>query len=386
MWSKIFILALKKLKYGKLKLSIDGNNYLISGKVSGPNANLKIESENIIKKILFEGSVAFGEEYVNGNIKTSNLENLLNYFAINNDEVEKNIKYNFFFKIKNKLNHYFNKNTITGSKKNIHSHYDLGNNFYRIWLDKSMTYSSAIFKNETDNLQTAQENKYNQLLNLAEIKDNDKVLEIGSGWGGFVEQISSYFNCKITTTTISEEQYKYVISKFLKFKNKNINILKKDYRDLSGQFDKIISIEMFEAVGREYWDVYFKKLKSLLNQNGVIVLQIITIKDTAFDYYKKNPDFIQKHIFPGGMLPSINIIKRILENNKLKIIENNNYAEHYAKTLKNWRDNFNSSLNEIKNNGFDDRFIRLWNYYLAYCESGFKTKRIGLNQIKIIHN
>ena len=386
MWTKIFVLALKNLKYGKLKLSIDGNQHLINGNLSGPNADLKIENKDVIKKILIEGSVAFGEEYVNGNIKTSNLEILLNYFAINNDEVEKNIKYNLLFKIKNKLNHYFNKNTKKGSKRNIHSHYDLGNNFYKIWLDKSMTYSSAIFKNQTDDLQTAQKNKYDKLLNLAEIKDNDEVLEIGSGWGGFVNQITSYFNCKITTTTISEEQYKYVTSKFFKFNNKNINVLKKDYRDLSGQFDKIISIEMFEAVGREFWDIYFKKLKSLLNQNGIIVLQIITIKDNAFDYYRKNPDFIQKHVFPGGMLPSIDILKKILENNKLKIIENYNYAEHYTKTLKKWRNNFNSSLNEIKNNGFDDRFIRLWNYYLAYCESGFKTKRIGLNQIKIIHN
>ena len=386
MWTKIFILSLNNLKHGKLKLSIDGNDHFISGKFPGPNANLKIEDKDIIKKILIEGSVAFGEEYVNGNIKTSNLENLLSYFAVNNDEVEKNIKYNLLFKIKNKLNHYFNKNTKKGSKKNIRSHYDLGNNFYKIWLDKSMTYSSAIFKNETDNLEIAQKNKYNQLLNLAEIKDSDKVLEIGSGWGGFVSQITSYFNCKITTTTISEEQYKYVTSKFSTIKNKNINILKKDYRDLSGKFDKIISIEMFEAVGREFWDIYFKKLKSLLNQNGIIVLQIITIKDNAFEYYRKNPDFIQKHIFPGGMLPSINILQKILKNNKLKIIENNNYAEHYAKTLKNWRNNFNSSLNEITNNGFDDRFIRLWNYYLAYCESGFKTKRIGLNQIKIMHN
>ena len=385
-WTKLFILALNNLKYGKLKLSINIDHHLISGKLPGPNADLIIENEDIIKKILIEGSVAFGEEYVNGNIKTSNLENLLSYFAVNNDEVEKNIKYNLLFKIKNKLNHYFNKNTKIGSKKNIHSHYDLGNNFYKIWLDKSMTYSSAIFKNETDDLQIAQKNKYNKLLNLAEIKDNDEVLEIGSGWGGFVNQINNCFNCKITTTTISDEQYKYVKSKFFKIKNKNINILKKDYRDLSGQFDKIISIEMFEAVGREFWDVYFKKLKSLLNRNGIIVLQIITIKDNAFDYYRKNPDFIQKHIFPGGMLPSIDIIKKILENNKLKIIENYNYAEHYAKTLNKWRNNFNSSLNEIKNNGFDDRFIRLWNYYLAYCESGFKTKRIGLNQIKIIHN
>ena len=385
-WTKLFILALNNLKYGKLKLSIDENHYLISGKLSGPNADLEIENKDIIKKILIEGSVAFGEEYVNGNINTSNLENLLSYFAINNDDVEKKIKYNLLFKIKNKLNHYFNKNTKKGSKRNIYSHYDLGNNFYKIWLDETMTYSSAIFKNETDDLQIAQKNKYDKLLNLAEIKDNDKVLEIGTGWGGFVNQITSNFNCKITTTTISEEQFKYVKSKFLKTNSKNINILKKDYRDLSGQFDKIISIEMFEAVGREFWNVYFKKLKSLLNQNGIIVLQIITIKDNAFDYYKKNPDFIQKHIFPGGMLPSIKILKKILENNKLKIIENNNYAEHYAKTLNNWRINFNSSLNEIKNNGFDDRFIRLWNYYLTYCESGFKTKRIGLNQIKIIHN
>ena len=163
-WTKLFILALNNLKYGKLKLSINTDHHLISGKLPGPNADLIIENKDIIKKILIEGSVAFGEEYVNGNIKTSNLENLLSYFAVNNDEVEKNIKYNLLFKIKNKLNHYFNKNTKKGSKKNIHSHYDLGNNFYKIWLDKSMTYSSAIFKNETDDLQIAQKNKYNKLL------------------------------------------------------------------------------------------------------------------------------------------------------------------------------------------------------------------------------
>ncbi len=180
MWTKFFILTLNNLKYGKLKLSINENYYLISGKLSGPNADLKIENKEIIKKIIIEGSVAFGEEYVNGNINTSNLENLLSYFAINNDDVEKKIKYNLLFKIKNKLNHYFNKNTKKGSKKNIHSHYDLGNNFYKIWLDKSMTYSSAIFKNETDDLQVAQKNKYDKLLNLAEIKDNDEVLEIGT--------------------------------------------------------------------------------------------------------------------------------------------------------------------------------------------------------------
>ena len=175
-WTKIFISALSNLKHGKLKLSIDGNHHLITGKFPGPNANLKIEDKDIIKKILIEGSVAFGEEYVNGNLKTSNLENLLSYFAVNNDEVEKNIKYNLLFKIKNKLNHYFNKNTKKGSKKNIHSHYDLGNNFYKIWLDKSMTYSSAIFKNETDDLQIAQKNKYDKLLNLAEIKNKDEMI------------------------------------------------------------------------------------------------------------------------------------------------------------------------------------------------------------------
>ena len=383
MWTKIFILSLSNLKHGKLKLSIDGNHHFIFGKFPGPNANLKIEDEDIIKKILIEGSVAFGEEYVNGNIKTSNLENLLSYFAVNNDEVEKNIKYNFLFKIKNKLNHYFNKNTKKGSKRNIHSHYDLGNDFYKIWLDKSMTYSSAIFKNETDNLQIAQKNKYNKLLNLAEIKDNDEVLEIGTGWGGFVNQITSNFNCKITTTTISEEQFKYVTSKFLKTNSKNINILKKDYRDLSGEFDKIISIEMFEAVGKEFWDVYFKKLKSLLNQNGIIVLQIITIKDNAFDYYNKNPDFIQKYIFPGGFLPNKNSINRYVSDNGLNINSYISYADHYANTLAIWRNEFLKKWDLIKNQGFDSTFKRMWEFYLSYCEAGFKSKNIDLIQFSM---
>ena len=384
MWNKIFISSLNNLSCGKLKLSLCGKNYFFSGKSAGPEANLKIENEKIVKKLLIQGSVAFGEEYVNGHIKTTNLEKLLDYFAANNDEIEKSIKYTFFFKAKNFFNHYLNRNSKNGAKKNIHAHYDLGNSFYKLWLDKSMNYSSAIFKKASNDLYQAQTNKYQNLFNLAEIENNDKILEIGSGWGGFVEQLIKSFKCNITTTTISNEQFNYLSSKFIK--NQNVNLLKKDYRDLSGKFDKIVSIEMFEAVGKEFWDTYFQKLKNLLNDNGIIVLQIITIKDEAFNYYSKNPDFIQRYIFPGGMLPSIEILTRILKRHNLKILENNSYSEHYAGTLNKWSKSFNSSLTEVKKLGFDDKFIRMWNYYLKYCESGFKSKRIDLNQIKIINN
>ena len=384
-WTKILISILRSLPYGQLTLTTyEKDKHTFIGNKNGPNANVRITNESTTKKIILEGSIGFGEEYISGNIKTSNLQNLLHYFALNNDKIEGQIKYKFLFKFKNYLNHYFNKNLKKGSKKNITFHYDLGNDFYKLWLDKSMTYSSAVFQNKRTNLREAQKNKYKKLFNLLEIRNNDDILEIGSGWGGFIQYVIQNSNCKITSTTISDSQFRYNQSKF---KNHyNVKCLNYDYRDLKGKFDKIVSIEMFEAVGKNYWDIYFKKLKSLLNPEGIISLQIITIKDEAFNYYLNNPDFIQKYIFPGGMLPTIKKLNEITLANNLKILESNSYSLDYAKTLFEWRKNFNKSFQEIKKMGFDEKFKRLWNFYLTYCESGFKTKRIDLKQIKISHN
>ena len=384
-WTKILISILNPLPYGKLQLTLSNNDKIdFNGKFKGPNADIFIKKTETIKKVILEGSIGFAEEYISGNIVTSNLQNLLDYLALNNDLIEKHIRYKFLFKIKNYFNHFFNKNSKIGSKKNIQSHYDLGNNFYKLWLDESMTYSSAIFENKIKSLNNAQNNKYKKLFDLLEIKKNDAILEIGSGWGGFIEFALQNSKCSITSTTISDAQFKFIKTRYRD--KKNVSCLNKDYRDLNGKYDKIISIEMFEAVGKEYWNTYFKKLKSLLKPNGIISLQIITIKEDAYNYYLKNPDFIQKYIFPGGMLPTINKLNQVTLKNNLKILEYNSYPNDYAKTLFEWRNNFNNSFDKIKNMGFDERFKRLWNFYLTYCESGFKSNRIDLKQIKIVHN
>ncbi len=387
-WNNIFITTLRMLPFGSIQLIMPNKKkLLLSGKKNGPKSDIIILKNSSIKKIMTKGSIGLGEEFIKGNIKSSDLSNLMHYLALNNDYVENKIIYSKIFKIINFIRHFLNKNTKYKAKKNIMSHYDLGNIFYKFWLDQSMTYSSAIFENKKMSLYKAQLNKYKKIINLAEINKEDQVLEIGCGWGGFVEFLNKSRECSITATTISNEQYLYTKKRMKKLKIKNnIEILNTDYRDLKGKFDKIVSIEMFEAVGFEYWDIFFKKLKNLIKSNGIITLQIITIKDDVFDYYKKNPDFIQKYIFPGGMLPSFNKLKAIIKNNGLKIESIDSYPNDYAYTLSVWRKNFNRSYPSIKNLGFDQRFHRLWNFYLAYCEGGFKSRHIDLNQIKIKPN
>jgi len=386
-WSSILISSLKTLPYGKLFLTLpDGKNFNFSGYKKGPYAELRIKEHKSIKRMMKNGSIGFAEEFIAKNIITKNLSNLIYYFALNNDFIEKKFLYSFWFKVINFFSHFFKKNSKHGAKNNIKKHYDIGNNFYQKWLDSSMTYSSAIFdKNNTD-LFAAQKNKYNKILNLAEIKNGDTILEIGCGWGGLLEYTSNNYNCKVTGTTISEAQYEFVKKKLNKLKTNKVNVINQDYRDLKGKFDKIISIEMFEAVGEKYWDVYFKNIRRLIKKNGIISMQLITIKDEAFKNYKKNPDFIQKHIFPGGMLPSLKILEKIISKNSLTLQTVNSYADDYSQTLKIWRKNFVNSFDKLQKIGFDDQFFRLWNFYLAYCEGGFRSKHIDLKQLKILAN
>ena len=386
-WTSIFISSLKTLPFGQLSLTLpDGKNYNFSGYQKGPSAQLKIKNYDSIKKIMKNGSIGFAEEFVANNISTNNLSALIYYFALNNDFIEKTLLYSLTFKFFNFLNHFWNNNSKIGSKNNIKKHYDIGNSFYQKWLDPSMTYSSAIFNKNNKNLFSAQKNKYDKILNLAEVKNGDNILEIGCGWGGLLEHASKKYNCKITGTTISNAQFEFVKKKLNKLKTNQVNVINQDYRDLTGKFDKIISIEMFEAVGEKYWNIYFKKIRNLIKKDGIISIQLITIKDEAFKYYKKNPDFIQKYIFPGGMLPSFEILEKIISKNSLKIKSVNSYANDYSQTLKIWRNNFINSYHALEKFGFDDNFYRLWNFYLAYCEGGFKSKRVDLKQLKIVVN
>ena len=384
-WEMLILNGIKKFPYGSIILEWpNGNINNIEASQDGPNAKLIIHDNQVAKEIIKGGSVKFAELYISKKVSTDNLTNLIHYFAVNNDQAENTLKISFIKNLFYKFIHFQNKNTKNQAKKNISHHYDLGNKFYEYWLDKSMTYSSAIFHEKSIEIEDAQNNKYKRLAELSSINNGDEVLEIGCGWGGFAEFLGKNYDCKVTAITISEEQFKFATKRIEKAKlAEKVKIVFCDYRNLSGKFDKIISIEMFEAVGSEYWNTFFKKVESVLKPKGSISLQLITIDDKIYDVYKINPDFIQKYIFPGGMLPSMKVLKNILGNTSLNIKSIDSYANDYAKTLNIWNKQFNQNWSKIEKLGFDERFKLLWNYYLSYCEGGFLSKNIDLKQINL---
>jgi len=384
-WEILILNGIKKFPYGSIILEWpNGNINKIEASQDGPSAKLIIHDNQVAKEIIKGGSVKFAELYISKKVSTDNLTNLIHYFAVNNDQAENTLKISFIKNLFNKFIHFQNKNTRNQAKKNISRHYDLGNKFYEYWLDKSMTYSSAIFHEKSIEIEDAQNNKYKRLAELSSINNGDEVLEIGCGWGGFAEFLGKNYDCKVTAITISEEQFKFATKRIQEEKlAEKVKIVFCDYRNISGKFDKIISIEMFEAVGSEYWSAFFKKVESVLKPKGSISLQLITIDDKIYDVYKINPDFIQKYIFPGGMLPSMKVLKNILGNTSLNIKSIDSYANDYAKTLNIWNKQFNQNWSKIEKLGFDERFKLLWNYYLSYCEGGFLSKNIDLKQINL---
>ena len=384
-WEILILNGIKKFPYGSIILEWpNGNINKIEASQDGPNAKLIIHDNQVAKEIIKGGSVKFAELYISKKVSTDNLTNLIHYFAVNNDQAENTLKISFIKNLFNKFIHFQNKNTRNQAKKNISRHYDLGNKFYEYWLDKSMTYSSAIFHDKSIEIEDAQNNKYKRLAELSSINNGDEVLEIGCGWGGFAEFLGKNYDCKVTAITISEEQFKFATKRIQEANlAEKVKIVFCDYRNISGKFDKIISIEMFEAVGSEYWSAFFKKVESVLKPKGSISLQLITIDDKIYDVYKINPDFIQKYIFPGGMLPSMKVLKNILGNTSLNIKSIDSYANDYAKTLNIWNKQFNQNWSKIEKLGFDERFKLLWNYYLSYCEGGFLSKNIDLKQINL---
>jgi len=384
-WEILLLKGIKKFSYGSIQIEFsDGYIENIKAKKPGPKAMLKINKPNAAKEIIQGGSVAFAESYINKDISTDNLTNLIHYCALNNDQAESTFNISILKKIIHKVFHYKNKNTKNQAKKNISFHYDLGNKFYEYWLDKTMTYSSAIFNNKSIELEAAQNNKYRKLAELSAIKNGDQILEIGCGWGGFAEFIGNNYDCNLTAVTISREQYEYTKKRIFDANlSHKIEVLLCDYRNITGKFDKIVSIEMFEAVGKQYWNTFFKKIENILKPKGSISLQLITIDDNIYDVYKTNPDFIQKYIFPGGMLPSDKILKELINKTSLKINSIDSFSKDYAKTLNIWNKEFNKKWDKIEKLGFDENFKLLWNYYLSYCEGGFLSKNIDLKQIKL---
>jgi len=381
---KIVFSILKRINVGFLEITTFSGQVL---KFGNPNdklkASLKIKNSALNYNLIKGGSIGLAESYMRDEFETKNLSDLIELTARNINIVHKfagilDLKFLNF--IKNR----FIKNTKERSKENIAKHYDLGNDFFSLWLDKTLTYSSAIFDDQNKDLSDAQNNKYQKLINLIQPNNGDKVLEIGCGWGGFAEYLGKNYDVKLDCITISKKQYEYAKERIYNCGlNEKVNIEIKDYRDLEGKYNSIASIEMIEAVGQNYLESYFKTIKHNLSDGGRAAIQAITIDDSLFDRYKNKQDFIQKYIFPGGFLPNKNTINKLVSNNGLTVNSYISYADHYADTLSIWRDEFNKKWNLIKDQGFDLTFKRMWEFYLSYCEAGFKSKNIDLIQFSL---
>ena len=374
------------IKYGKIIVT----DYDQSKHIFGNDENLivfvKINRSDFFKKIISKGSIGMAEAYMNNEFETDNLSNLIELTAKNIEIVHKFsgiLDLSFI----NYLKNIFNKNTKSNSKKNISKHYDLGNEFFSLWLDDTLTYSSAIFENDKLDLKKAQINKYKKLTSLIKPKIGDKVLEIGCGWGGFAEFIGKNYDVKLDCITISKKQFDYAKNRIYKIGlNEKINIKMQDYRDVKNKYNSIASIEMIEAVGQDYLKNYFQSIKKYLKDDGKAAIQAITIDDKLFNRYKKKEDFIQKYIFPGGFLPSKNSLVEYAKKTGLEFTQCNSYGVHYSNTLKIWREKFFKSREHISKQGFDNTFKRMWNFYLSYCEAGFKSKNIDLIQFSLLKN
>ena len=381
---KLVFKTLRQIKHGKLTLiNHDGKKYLFGEEDKSLNVELKINKPGITFGIISKGSIGLAEAYMRGDFETNNLSNLIELTAKNIKIIYK-FSGIFDFGFINYLKNIFLKNTKKNSKEYISRHYDLGNEFFSLWLDKTLTYSSAIFENEKNNLEEAQINKYKKLINLINPNSGDKILEIGCGWGGFAEYLGKNFDVKLDCITISKKQFEFAKERVQQNQlNEKVDIFMMDYRDVKKKYDSIASIEMIEAVGQNYLKNYFRSIKENLKKNGTAAIQAITIDDNLFDRYKTKEDFIQKYIFPGGFLPSKKSLYKYANDNGLEVDQYNSYGMHYSNTLNIWRNEFFKKWEEISKQGFDLTFKRMWNFYLSYCEAGFKSKNIDLIQFSM---
>jgi cyclopropane-fatty-acyl-phospholipid synthase len=371
------------IRFGTLNVHFpDGRAFRIEGKEAGPEAVLKIHNWRFFRMVVQAGDVGVGEAFMAGYWSSPDVTTFLELFCINQESTLRALQGRPFTRFLLSIRHWLNANTRSGSKRNISAHYDLGNAFYREWLDPSMTYSSAIYSNETNNLEQAQAEKYASLVRQTGIQPDHKVLEIGCGWGGFAEHVARTVGANVRALTISREQFDYARERIFKAGlNDKVDVVFQDYRDEQGIFDRIASIEMFEAVGEKYWPTYFRQLSRCLKPGGRAGLQIITIQDRMFEDYRRGTDFIQRYIFPGGMLPPPSRLAEIGRSLGLQLTDQKIFGQDYARTLAEWRQRFRQAWPQISPMGFDERFKRLWEFYLHYCEAGFRSGNIDVRQM-----
>jgi len=386
-YQDIVLKFLSKMDKGTLYLTLPNGEQITIGNGEGNiSANITVNNAEFYERIILFGDIGFGEAYVDGLWDTDNITNVIKWVLLNIENAPgvsgsniQTLSLNLL-KIYNKLSHFKRANTVEGSRKNISAHYDLNNDFFASFLDPTMTYSSAYFYKDGLSLQEAQIAKYDRLCRQLHLKPTDHVLEIGSGWGGNAIYMAKTYGCKVTSLTISEEQHKLAVERVAaEGLSDKVSIELKDYRELDGTFDKIVSVEMLEAVGFNFMDVYFKKCHDLLKKNGILAIQVITSPDSRYESLRKGVDWIQKHIFPGSLLPSVGAInKSINRTGDMTLVDLKDIGLDYAKTLKLWFDAFNANLSKVKSLGFDDVFIRKWNYYLCYCEAAFEMRNINV--------
>jgi cyclopropane-fatty-acyl-phospholipid synthase len=379
---RLFFALMKDFKIGKITLIEKNQQYQFgqSSKGGALPATIHAHHPRFYTSTVFGGSIGSAEAYMAGLWSTSHLTNVIRLVILNQQMMEKMDKgWSWLSDPVHKLYHYFRRNTLKGSKENIVAHYDLGNDFYSLFLDETLTYSCGIFEHENCTLEAASEAKYDRICRKLQLHPEDHVVEIGGGWGGFSIHAAKYYGCRVTTTTISDEQYalaeKRIAASGLSHR---IRLLRKDYRHLGGKFDKLVSIEMIEAVGHQYLNTFFQICSRLLKANGMMLLQAITIVDHMFDAHKRSVDFIKRYIFPGSCIPSIHAIMRSIANKTdLKLFHLEDITPHYVRTLAEWRKRFFDHIDDVRKLGFSETFIRMWEYYLCYCEGGFAERYIG---------
>jgi cyclopropane-fatty-acyl-phospholipid synthase len=389
-YQDVVINILSKMDKGTLYLTLPDGEQVIIG--TGPGsivASITVNSDEFFKRVILFGDIGFGEAYVDGLWDTDNITHVIKWVLLNIENAPgvsgskvQGASLNLL-KLFNKLSHFKRANTVEGSRKNIAEHYDLNNDFFASFLDPTMTYSSAYFYKDGLSLEEAQLAKYDRLCRQLHLKPTDHVLEIGSGWGGNAIYMAKTYGCKVTSLTISQEQHKLAVERVAaEGLSDRVSIELRDYRTLEGQYDKIVSVEMLEAVGHKYLDTYFKKCHDLLKKSGILAIQVITSPDSRYESLRKGVDWIQKHIFPGSLLPSVGAINgAVNRTGDMTLIDLKDIGTDYAKTLKLWYDQFNTNLGEVKALGFDEAFIRKWNYYLCYCEAAFAMRNINTMQL-----
>ena len=374
-----------KLNSGRVDFILpDGRRFRAEGLKPGPVAEVTINNPDVFARLVREGDLGFCDAYLDGWWTTPDLQAFMDFIHADNDDMYDGFPGMALVRAWEKARFWFQSNTKRQALKNISYHYDLGNDFYSLWLDDTMTYSSALFNTSQESLEKAQIAKYASMVDQMGVKPGDHVLEIGCGWGGFAEYAAKERGLKVTGLTISKEQLEYA-QKRIKSKglSDKVNLKLQDYRDETGVYDGVASIEMFEAVGEKYWPVYFDKIKQCLKPGKQATLQIITIQDARWEVYRKSVDFIQKYIFPGGMLPSPSVLRKEVQRAGLSVQHSIEFGKSYSQTLRRWFEVFNNKWDNISAMGFDDRFRRMWNFYLTSCAATFESGNCDVTQITL---